>query len=156
MKSFAFALALVLQPLTAALVFAAEPVQTPYGESSVEFELHQAPDAPAYYVRGLSGVPGSENEGLTANAGFVVTDKGVVVYDALGTPALAWRLLQAIREVTDKPVTHVIAGHYHADHVYGLAVHRQPGSGPASRAATRGPVPLGGRGHLSGRTGQNL
>lgn len=125
MRSLLFALALALQPLTAPHVFAAEAVQTPYGESTVDFELHRVPDAPVYYVRGLTGVPGAENEGLTANAGFVVTDKGVVVYDALGTPALGWRLLQAIREVTARPVTHVIAGHYHADHVYGLQAFRE-------------------------------
>ncbi|MCO6413334.1 MAG: MBL fold metallo-hydrolase [Thiogranum sp.] len=83
-------------------------------------ELHQVPDAPVYYVIGRPGVPGADNEGLSSNAGFVVTEKGVVVYDALGTPALGYRLLMKIREVTDKPVEIVVAGHYHADHVYGL------------------------------------
>lgn len=104
---------------------AASKVDTPYGESSVEFKLHKVPDAPVYYVLGLAGVPGAENEGLTANAGFVVTQQGVVVYDALGTPVLGYRLLQAIRQVTDKPVKLVIAGHYHADHIYGLQAFRE-------------------------------
>lgn len=104
---------------------AAETVQTPYGESSVAFNLQKVPDAPVYYVIGMSGVPGADNEGLTSNAGFVVTDKGVVVYDTLGTPVLGYRLLQAIRSVTDKPVVYVIAGHYHADHVYGLQAFKE-------------------------------
>ncbi len=43
-----------------------------------------------------------------------------MVYDALGTPALGYELLRAVRGVTDTPVTLVIAGHYHADHIYGL------------------------------------
>lgn len=96
------------------------PVETPYGESRVPMELRRVEDTPVYYVIGHSGVPGSDNEGLTSNAGFVVTEQGVVVYDALGTPALGYRLLQKIRGVTDKPVEVVVAGHYHADHVYGL------------------------------------
>lgn len=98
----------------------AEPVETPYGEVSLPFELHQVPEAPVYYIIGESGVPDSVNEGHTSNGGFVVTDEGVVVYDALGTPALGYRMLQRIREVTDKPITHVVISHYHADHIYGL------------------------------------
>lgn len=104
---------------------AAGKVDTPYGESAVTFEVRQMPDAPVYYVLGQSGVPGPDNEGHTSNAGFVVTDKGVVVYDALGTPVLGYRLLQAIRAVTDKPVILVVAGHYHADHIYGLQAFRE-------------------------------
>ncbi len=104
---------------------AAGKVDTPYGESAVAFEVRQVPDAPVYYVLGQSGVPGPDNEGHTSNAGFVVTAKGVVVYDALGTPVLGYRLLQAIRAVTDKPVALVVAGHYHADHIYGLQAFRE-------------------------------
>jgi glyoxylase-like metal-dependent hydrolase (beta-lactamase superfamily II) len=70
-------------------------------------------------------VPAADNEGFTANAGFVVTEEGVVVYDALGTPALGYRLLLKIREVTDRPVKIVVAGHYHADHIYGLQAFRE-------------------------------
>lgn len=97
----------------------------PYGESGIPFEIHKVKDAPVYYVIGQSGVPGAANEGMTSNAGFVVTEKGVVVYDALGTPVLGYRLLQAIRKITDKPVSIVIAGHYHADHVYGLQAFKE-------------------------------
>lgn len=95
-------------------------VETPYGDVTLPFELHQVPDAPVYYVVGESGVPDSSNEGHTSNAGFVVTDEGVVVFDALGTPALGYRLLQKIREVTNQPVRRVVVSHYHADHIYGL------------------------------------
>ena len=76
----------------------AAPVDTPYGPVSLPFELLQVPNKPVYYVIGESGVPGSNNEGHTSNAGFVVTDEGVVVYDALGTPALGYRLIQRIRD----------------------------------------------------------
>ena len=73
-----------------------------------------------YYVQGLPGVASAANEGFNSNAGFVVTDEGVVVVDALGTPALGAQLLQTIRSVTPKPVKRVILTHYHADHFYGL------------------------------------
>jgi glyoxylase-like metal-dependent hydrolase (beta-lactamase superfamily II) len=48
---------------------------------------------------------------------FVVYDKGVVVVDV--PQAYAGKLRTAIREVTDKPITHVIYSHSHADHIGG-------------------------------------
>jgi glyoxylase-like metal-dependent hydrolase (beta-lactamase superfamily II) len=109
---------------------AATPVETPYGAVSLPFTLHQVADAPVYYVEGLSGVPDTVNEGHTSNAGFVVTPAGVVVFDALGTPALGYRLLQRIREVTDQPVRYVVVSHYHADHIYGLQAFKEHGGAP--------------------------
>ena len=73
-----------------------------------------------YYVQGLPGVASAANEGFNSNAGFVVTDGGVVVIDALGTPALGAALLKSIRAITPKPIRRVIVTHYHADHFYGL------------------------------------
>jgi len=48
---------------------------------------------------------------------LLVYDRGVVVIDA--PPAYAARLPQAIAEVTDKPITHVVYSHSHADHIGG-------------------------------------
>lgn len=73
-----------------------------------------------YYVQGQAGVVSAANEGFNSNAGFVVTDDGVVVFDALGTPALGKALLEQIRKVTRKPVKKIVISHYHADHFYGL------------------------------------
>lgn len=124
----------VITMITAAVAVAVEqpaaPVSTPYGEVSLPFRLHKIKDVPVYYVMGRSGVPGAENEGHTSNAGFVVTDAGVVVFDALGTPALGYRLLQRIREVTDQPIVRVVVSHYHADHVYGLQAFKQHAGNP--------------------------
>ena len=110
---------------TFSLPVSAEIVETPYGNVSLPFKLYQVPNQPVYYIIGESGVPGSNNEGHTSNAGFVVTSEGVVVFDALGTPALGYRLIQRIREVTDKPIKVVIISHYHADHIYGLQAFKQ-------------------------------
>ena len=74
----------------------------------------------AYLVQGGTGPASVQNEGFNSNAGFVVTPAGVVVIDALGTPALGEALLATIRTATDRPVKRVILTHYHADHFYGL------------------------------------
>jgi len=113
--------------LAASSAAAAEDVSwegADYARADIPMELQQAADN-VYYVIGRSGIPDADNQGFMSNAGFVVTDEGVVVYDALGTPSLGWKLLHKIRSVTDKPVTHVVVGHYHADHVYGLQVFKK-------------------------------
>jgi glyoxylase-like metal-dependent hydrolase (beta-lactamase superfamily II) len=89
-----------------------------------DIKVEQVPGAPIYYVIGHYGVPDERNEGHTSNAGFVVTSEGVVVFDALGTPALGNALLRHIRKITDKPVKYVALSHYHADHIYGLQAFR--------------------------------
>jgi glyoxylase-like metal-dependent hydrolase (beta-lactamase superfamily II) len=81
-----------------------------------------------WYFRGESGQASAANQGYTSNAGFVATENGVLVFDALGTPALARAMLAAIAEVTDQPVRRVILSHYHADHVYGLQVLQSAGA----------------------------
>lgn len=80
-----------------------------------------------YYFQGEAGMASQANKGFMSNAGFVVTPAGVVVYDALATPALGAAMLRAIRLVTKAPLKLVIVGHYHADHFYGLQALRQPG-----------------------------
>lgn len=82
----------------------------------------------AWMVQGLSALGSSANRNFVSNAGFVVTDQGVVVIDALGSPELARELLAEIARVTPKPVTHVIVTHYHADHIYGLQVFKDAGA----------------------------
>jgi glyoxylase-like metal-dependent hydrolase (beta-lactamase superfamily II) len=121
---------LLLILLLQAATLNAEEITTPYAAVDLPFTLHKIPDVPVYYVIGLSGVPDSVNAGHTSNAGFVVTDSGVVVFDALGTPALGYRLLQRVREVTDKPVVRIVISHYHADHIYGLQAFKEHAGAP--------------------------
>ncbi|HTP60791.1 MAG TPA: MBL fold metallo-hydrolase [Burkholderiales bacterium] len=91
-----------------------------------------------YYVRGETGLPSTANRGFTSNAGFVVTREGVVVFDALGTPALGKELLDAIREITLVPIRRVVVSHYHADHFYGLAAFKKAGAEIWANRAARG------------------
>jgi glyoxylase-like metal-dependent hydrolase (beta-lactamase superfamily II) len=80
-----------------------------------------------YYVQGTGGMATAANAAFNSNAAFVVTDDGVVVFDALGTPALGAQLKQAIASVTRQPIRLVIVSHYHADHFYGLQSLTGPG-----------------------------
>ena len=105
------------------LAIAAETA-SPYPAVTLPLIIDQVPGKPIWYSTGNPGIPGKDNEGITSNAGFVVTSGGVVVFDALGTPSLGWALLQQIRTVTDKTIRYVVLSHYHADHIYGLQAFR--------------------------------
>jgi glyoxylase-like metal-dependent hydrolase (beta-lactamase superfamily II) len=91
----------------------------------------------AWFVQGGTGVASAQNEGFNSNAGFVVTPEGVVVIDALGTPALGEELLEAIRRVTPQPVKRLILTHYHADHFYGAAAFKSAGAEVWAHEAAR-------------------
>lgn len=97
-----------------------------YPPVTVEVPITQVSEH-VYYAMGAPGTA-TENEGFISNAGFVVTDGGVVVFDSLGSPSLAWALREQIRKVTDKPVVTVVLSHYHADHIYGLQVFKDEGA----------------------------
>nr|WP_137918441.1 MBL fold metallo-hydrolase [Hydrogenophaga sp. 2FB] len=97
----------------------------------------QAVGPHSHYVEGLTQLGSPKNQNFISNAGFVITPAGVVVIDALGSPRLAERLTQAIRQLTDKPVTHVILTHYHADHIYGLQHFKQLGAQIIAHGASR-------------------
>ena len=60
------------------------------------------------------------------NAGFVVTEKGVVVIDTTKLLTNAASLYHHIRATTDKPVAFVVTTHFHADHVFGNQVFDAP------------------------------
>jgi glyoxylase-like metal-dependent hydrolase (beta-lactamase superfamily II) len=85
-----------------------------------------APDT--YLVQGLAALGTRANRNFISNAAFVVTRDGVLVVDALGSPALALELLAEIRRITSAPVRFVVVTHYHADHVYGLQAFKDAGA----------------------------
>lgn len=97
-----------------------------YVPATVDMNLEQVTEH-VYYVSGKPGIA-TDNQGFISNAGFVVTNEGVVVFDTLGTPSLAAKLLQSIRKITDQPIRKVVVSHYHADHVYGLQVFEELGA----------------------------
>ena len=99
---------------------------TEYAPTSVEMEVKKVSEH-VYYVEGIAGIA-TDNEGFISNAGFVVTNEGVVVFDSLGTPSLAHKLVQKIKSVTQQPIKKVVVSHFHADHIYGLQVFEELGA----------------------------
>ena len=76
------------------------------------------------YVQG-NGPP--HNGGGLSNAGFVVGDNGIFIFDTLNGPAAATPFLAAIREVSDKPIERIVYTHHHGDHTNGTQVFMGPG-----------------------------
>lgn len=115
--------------LASFLLFACDgksPEARAYVETGVKMELVKVSDH-CWYVEGVPGIA-TDNEGFISNAGVVITNDSVIVFDALGTPSLAQKLVEEIRKITDKPITKVIVSHYHADHIYGLQVFKDLGA----------------------------
>ena len=81
-----------------------------------------------YFVQGYPEMGSSKNQNFISNAGFVITPKGVVVVDALGSPVLAKKLIAEIKKITPQKIVAVIVTHYHADHVYGLQEFKKLGA----------------------------
>lgn len=81
-----------------------------------------------YYAEGLTALGSALNRNFISNAGVVIAPEGVVVIDALGSVDLARQLIEQIGGLTNKPITHVIVTHYHADHIYGLQAFRDIGA----------------------------
>ena len=117
-------LSLVLMPIASA---AGALAPAPWAPSDMPISVHKV-GPHSYYVEGLLEEASRENEGFIANAGFVITKDGVVVFDTLGSPALGDRLIAEIRKLTDQPIRRVIISHYHADHFYGIPAFRRIGA----------------------------
>jgi glyoxylase-like metal-dependent hydrolase (beta-lactamase superfamily II) len=61
------------------------------------------------------------------NSGVVIGDDSVLVVDATATPVMARALIARIREITDKPIKHVVLSHYHAVRVLGASAYASEG-----------------------------
>jgi cyclase len=77
--------------------------------------------------------------GLDGNSVAIVSDEGVLVFDANGTPAAARAVLAEIRKLTVQPVRYLVLSHWHWDHWYGAEVYAEafPGLTIVSHEATR-------------------
>ena len=48
------------------------------------------------------------------NSGVIIGDESVMIIEAQATPRLANQVIEKVRTVTDKPISHVVLTHYHA------------------------------------------
>lgn len=67
------------------------------------------------------GLPTPENKGWNSNSHFVVTEKGVLLFDTGSSELIGNKIKSAIKSVTNQPVRWVINSHSHADHWLGNA-----------------------------------
>ena len=93
------------------------------------------------------GDTGRGSEGRP-NAGFVVTSDGVVIIDALASPAEGGRLLATIRATTRQPVRWLVLTHHHPDHHFGAIVFRRAGARVVAHPDTRVLASEGGENNL--------
>ncbi|MEM8774611.1 MAG: MBL fold metallo-hydrolase [Pseudomonadota bacterium] len=57
------------------------------------------------------------------NSGVIIGDDSVMIIEAQATPRLAQKVIDCVRQVTDKPITHVALTHYHAVRVLGASAY---------------------------------
>ncbi len=57
------------------------------------------------------------------NSGVIIGDDSVMVIEAQATPRLAQKVIDCIRGVTDKPISHLVLTHYHAVRVLGASAY---------------------------------
>ena len=57
------------------------------------------------------------------NTGVVIGEDSVMIIDAQATPRLASKVVEKIRTVTDKQISHVVLSHYHAVRVLGASAY---------------------------------
>jgi glyoxylase-like metal-dependent hydrolase (beta-lactamase superfamily II) len=89
--------------LTAPLMFAL------FSAQAVALQLSPVQVAPGVYAFiGETGMRTYENEGMNANAGFIVSKAGVVVVDSGPSYQVAKAMHAAIKKITQQPVKYVI------------------------------------------------
>ncbi len=58
------------------------------------------------------------------NSGIIIGEGSVLVIDAQATPTLARHVIEKVRSVTDKPISHLVLSHYHAVRVLGASEYK--------------------------------
>ena len=100
-----------------ALGLAAIPVSGQQQKQPPQYKQQGTPPVEAvkisdhvYELRGGSG----------SNSAFIMTDKEVFIIDGKMSEKSAADMMEAVRSITDKPVTHILLTHSDGDHVNGL------------------------------------
>ena len=60
------------------------------------------------------------------NSGVIIGDESVMIVEAQATPRLARKVIERVRTVTDKPISHLVLTHYHAVRVLGASAYGAP------------------------------
>ncbi|MFM2366666.1 MAG: hypothetical protein RIR95_1274, partial [Pseudomonadota bacterium] len=57
------------------------------------------------------------------NSGVIIGDNSVMIVEAQATPRLANKVIEKVRQITDKPISHLVLTHYHAVRVLGASAY---------------------------------
>lgn len=96
------------------LLFSVQVLASGYPETKIE-KINDR----VYALLGPYGIPSDKNKGYVNNNLVIVGDNGVILVDAGSHKYAAKHINQSIREITDKPVTHILVTHHHSDHHMG-------------------------------------
>jgi len=101
-----------------------------FGSVVVQAETPVPRDATARMERLADGVfvilhDDATDEWPHGNTGVLVGDAGVLVVDSNYLPSRAKADIALIRQITDKPVRHLVITHWHFDHNNGTVAYRQ-------------------------------
>ena len=91
------------------------PTTTAAPKAEDDFTLVQVADG----VYAAIAKPGGLASG---NAGFIIGDDGVVIFDTFFTPFAIEELIGEIQKLTNKPIKYAVNSHYHLDHTGGNQV----------------------------------
>jgi glyoxylase-like metal-dependent hydrolase (beta-lactamase superfamily II) len=109
---------LTMAAITIVIAFAARPVEHPVTaapKAEDDFQIVKVADG-VYAAIAKSG-------GLASgNAGFVIGNDGVLIFDTFFTPAAIEELIAEIQTLTKLPIKYAVNSHYHLDHTGGNQV----------------------------------
>ncbi|WP_420796532.1 MBL fold metallo-hydrolase [Ectothiorhodospira haloalkaliphila] len=91
---------LMISSLTTALAGEDRPIERILEPRAITEQIH-------YFYGSLENRT-QANLGMNNNVGFVITDEGVVLIDSGPSHHVAQRIEQAVADLTDQPITHVI------------------------------------------------
>ena len=85
------------------------------GHSGNAFRFNKVREG-VYHVVGTGALT------VVGNGAVIVNDNDVVIVDDHVSPAASYVLLQEVKQLTNKPIRHVINTHFHFDHAHGNQV----------------------------------
>lgn len=99
----------------AGTAYTSSPRVAPAPKAEDDFQLVKVADG----IYAAIAKPGGLASG---NAGFVIGDDGVLIFDTFFTPAALEELIGEIQKLTKLPIKYAVNSHYHLDHTGGNQV----------------------------------
>ena len=92
-----------------------------FATKSLSFDVEEVADG-IYVHFGIQQDANKLNAGDIANIGFIIGTKSIMVIDTGGTPKIGEKLFEKIKNISNKPISHVVITHGHPDHYFGTNI----------------------------------